>query len=112
MKVYERDSQKELEIYRHFNSYTTEYVGSTLVRTAFEFFDIETPTGHHPCIIHKPLGMSLAGLKGETRRKFAEDLPKLTLTHIFLALDFLRSKSRRHSYWYGPRPGIMLIWVS
>lgn len=97
MKVYERDStqaRRELEIYRHFNSITTEHVGSTLVRTALDNFNVRTPKGHHLCLIHKPLGMSLAGLRARTRaQKFPEDLLKPTLIHIFHALDFLHAEA-------------------
>ena len=98
MKVYERDSaqaQRELEVYRYFNSITTGHIGSTLVRTALDNFDIYTPNGHHICLIHKPLGMSLAGLRARAQaQKFPEDLLKLTLIHIFLALDFLHAEAR------------------
>lgn len=97
MKVYERDStqgRRELEVYRHFNSITTEHVGSTLVRTALDHFDVCTPKGHHLCLIHKPLGMSLAGLRARARaQKFPEDLLKPTLIHIFYALDFLHAEA-------------------
>lgn len=97
MKVYERNSmqaRRELEIYRHFNSMTTEHVGSMLVRTALDSFDICTPNGHHLCLIHKPLGMSLAGLRARARaQKFPEDLLKPTLIHIFYALDFLHAEA-------------------
>ena len=97
MKVCERDStqaRRELEIYRHFNSITTGHVGSRLVRTAFDNLDIGTPKGRYLCLIHKPLGMSLAGLRARTRaKKFPEDLLKPTLIHIFHALDFLHAEA-------------------
>jgi hypothetical protein len=97
MKVYERDSkqgQRELEVYRHFNSITTEHVGATLVRTVLDSFEIIQPKGRHLCLIHEPLGMSLAGLRARAReRKFPVDLLKSTLIHIFHSLDFLHSEA-------------------
>lgn len=97
MKVYERNStqaRRELEIYCHFNSITTEHVGSMLVRTALDNFDICTPEGPHLCLIHKPLGMSLAGVRARARaQKFPVDLLKPTLIHIFHALDFLHAEA-------------------
>lgn len=98
MKVYESDStqgRRELEVYRHLNSMTTAHVGCTLVRTALDNFDISTPKGNHLCLIHKPLGMSLAGLKGRAPgKRIPEELLKLTLIHIFHALDFLHTEAR------------------
>lgn len=73
---------------------TTDNVGSTLVRTALDSFDIIQPKGGYLCLIHKPLGMSLAGLRARAReRKFPVDLLKPTLIHIFHSLDFLHSKA-------------------
>ncbi|KKZ68099.1 hypothetical protein EMCG_06209 [[Emmonsia] crescens] len=98
MKVYERDStqaRRELDVYNQLNRMTTENVGSTLVRTALDHFEISTPKGHHLCLIHKPLGMSLLELRAKApSRKFPEDLLKPTLIHIFHALDFLHSEAR------------------
>jgi serine/threonine-protein kinase SRPK3 len=98
MKVYERDSaqgQRELDVYRHLNSMTTAHVGCTLVRTAHDNFHIRTSKGNHLCLIHAPLGMSLAGLRARAAgKKLSEELLKLTLIHIFHALDFLHSEAK------------------
>ena len=97
MKVCERNStqgQRELEVYHHFNSITTDNIGSSLVRTVLDSFNIIDTKGRYLCLIHKPLGMSLAGLRARAReRKFPEDLLKLTLIHIFHSLDFLHSEA-------------------
>ncbi|OJD22380.1 hypothetical protein ACJ73_06275, partial [Blastomyces percursus] len=44
VKVYERDStqaQRELHIFNQLNPIVTEHIGSTLVRTAMDNFDIQ-----------------------------------------------------------------------
>src|ERR1700743_1205660 len=95
MKVCERNStqgQRQLEVYRHFNYFASDNGGSTLVRTVLDSFEIIEPKGRYLCLIHKPLGMSLAELRARAReRKFPEDLLKPTLIHIFHSLDFLHS---------------------
>jgi hypothetical protein len=98
LKVCERDAPqatRELGIYRHFNMITTSHVGGLLVRTMLDDFEVAGSGGSHQSFVHEPLGMSLSGLRALCpSRKMPEPLLESTLTHIFLALDFLHAEAR------------------
>ncbi|KAI9678157.1 MAG: hypothetical protein M1817_006102 [Caeruleum heppii] len=98
LKVCERNATqatREVAVYRHLNTITTSHSGGTLVRTLLDAFEIVGSEGIHQCLVHEPLGMSLSGLRARCpSRKMPEHLLKLTLIHIFLALDFLHTEAR------------------
>ena len=98
LKVCERNATqatREVAVYRYLNTINTNHSGSTLVRTINDAFEVVGCEGSHQCLVHKPLGMSLSSLRARCpSRKMPEQLLKLTLTHIFLALDFLHTEAR------------------
>ena len=59
-----------------------------------DFFEVSWPHGHHACLVHQPLGMSLFQLMKQCPDKvFTEDLLKATILRIFLALDYLHTEA-------------------
>jgi len=98
IKIYERDSEqalREVRICRHIDSMTTAHIGSQLVRTSLDDFEVERPLGKNVCIVHTPLAMSLANLRAKIpSRTFDESLIKSSLYHLLLALDFLHTEAR------------------
>ncbi|KAI9842414.1 MAG: hypothetical protein M1837_007159 [Sclerophora amabilis] len=97
LKVCERNAtqaKREVAVYRYLNTINTKHSGSRLVRTIVDAFEISRCEGVYQCLVHKPLGMSLSGLRARCpSRKMPEQLLKLTLTHVFLALDFLHTEA-------------------
>jgi len=56
-------------------------------------FDITTDTGSHICMVHKPLGLRISDFQALVPGgKLPQDILKLTLKHILLALEFLHSE--------------------
>lgn len=65
-----------------------------LVRTALDSFQIGSPDGLYQCLIHPPLGISLFNLRNQlTAKVLPENILKLALMHILLALDFLHTEA-------------------
>lgn len=98
LKVCERDSvqtTREIEVYKSLNTITARHVGRSLVRSTLDTFEIRRTESTHQCLVHKPMGMSLSDLRElcESRR-FDEELLRMTLVHILLALDFLHTTAR------------------
>ncbi|KAL5328972.1 hypothetical protein ACEPPN_002481 [Leptodophora sp. 'Broadleaf-Isolate-01'] len=56
-------------------------------------FDITTATGSHICMVHKPLGLRISDFQALIPGgKLPQDILKLTLKHVLLALEFLHSE--------------------
>ena len=98
MKVYEHRSlqaSREGAVNEHLNAMTTSHIGSTLIRTELDTFEIIRPEACYRCFVYRPLGMSLATLRSHCpSRKFPIQLLKPTLIHILLALDFLHTEAK------------------
>jgi serine/threonine-protein kinase SRPK3 len=88
-----RQAARELEVYGRINSISTSHAGFKCVRTLLDTFNIDTATGSHICMVHKPLGLRISDFQelvpGE---RLPQEILKLTLKHVLLALDFLHSK--------------------
>ncbi|MCJ1398649.1 hypothetical protein MMC11_001850 [Xylographa trunciseda] len=97
IKVCERNSvqaRREVKVYQHLNAITSRHSGSRLVRTLLDAFEINSSDGNYQCLVHKPLGMSLSNLQARSPfQRLPENLLKLTLIHILLALDFLHTEA-------------------
>ncbi|GFF60705.1 protein kinase, putative [Aspergillus udagawae] len=97
LKVCERDSPegiREMEVYGHLKSVKTRHDGAMLVRSALDSFRIGSPKGNYQCLIHPPLGISLFDLRNQLAAKvLPENILKLTLLHLLLALDFLHTEA-------------------
>jgi len=58
-------------------------------------FDLHKNQQIYPCMVHKPLGISLAKFRTKVpKNKLPENILKLMLIHILLALDFLHAKAK------------------
>jgi non-specific serine/threonine protein kinase len=56
-------------------------------------FDITTATGSHICMVHKPLGLRMSDFQALIPGgKLPQDILKLALKHVLLALEFLHSE--------------------
>jgi hypothetical protein len=55
-------------------------------------FDITTATGNHICMVHRPLGLRIPEFQALIPGgKLSQDILKLTLKYVLLALEFLHS---------------------
>ena len=79
-------------MYRCLNAVKVRHPGTTLVRKMLDNFEIQDKDHIYPCIVHKPLGMSLAKFRSRVpNKKLPEHILKLTLIHILIALEFLHT---------------------
>ncbi|KFY83874.1 hypothetical protein V500_09834 [Pseudogymnoascus sp. VKM F-4518 (FW-2643)] len=97
VKVCRRESEqvtREIQAYKHLNTLTSSHSGALLIREMIDSFDISNAQGKYPCIVHKPLSMSLARLRSKCpNRRLPVNVLKPALVHILLALDFLHSEA-------------------
>ncbi|RAH58553.1 CDK4/6 [Aspergillus piperis CBS 112811] len=98
LKVFECNSteaQREISAYNHLNSLDVpDHAGAKLIRRALGSFQIASEKGTFECLIHPPLGMSMHGFRIQLRaRVLPENIVKLTLMHILLALDYLHMEA-------------------
>ena len=85
---------REIEAYRHLNTIKAKHAGASLVRTMLDSFNLHENQQIYPCIVHKLLGISLAKFRTKVpQNKLPENILKLTLIHILMALDFLHTKA-------------------
>ncbi|KAI9676668.1 MAG: hypothetical protein M1829_002986 [Trizodia sp. TS-e1964] len=86
--------KREIDAYRHLNTIKAKHTGASPVRTMLDSFDLLENQQIYPCIVHKPLGISLAKFWTKVKRnKLPENVLKLVLIHILIALDFLHAKA-------------------
>jgi serine/threonine-protein kinase SRPK3 len=98
LKIYVSGSSRtrELEIYDHLNRMeeTPDHPGKKCIRKLFGSFQVDGPNGNHLCLIHEPLGLSLAQIAEVCRgRKFSLEVLKPCLRQILIAVDFLHAKA-------------------
>jgi hypothetical protein len=48
---------REREVFAHLNSINSMHAGVRCVRTLLATFEIETKSGSHICLVHKPSGL-------------------------------------------------------
>lgn len=97
LKIYINCSKvhRELPIYNHINSLTSQYEGRNHIRRLLDFFDISGPHGKHTCLVHEALGMNLEELRDLVPdRMFAADLIRQSLRDILRGLYFLHEEAR------------------
>lgn len=97
LKVYvnDFDSPPELSILHHLRSIQSKDVGRQHVRQLRDSFTVEGPHGAHTCLVHDPLGMSLA----QVMRKLSSQLLEREVLRYFLrriigALGFLHEQAK------------------
>ncbi|RAK91960.1 kinase domain protein [Aspergillus costaricaensis CBS 115574] len=84
----------ELRIYDHLSMLKSFHIGGSYIRGLHDTFDITTPDGRYPCLVHPPMHMSLHDLRMlSSSRKLGEFLLKETLKCILQALDFLHTEA-------------------
>ncbi|KFZ16712.1 hypothetical protein V502_04955 [Pseudogymnoascus sp. VKM F-4520 (FW-2644)] len=68
VKVCRRESEqvtREIQAYKHLNTLTSSHSGALLIWGMIDSFNISNAQGKYPCIVHKPLSMSLAQLRSK-----------------------------------------------
>ena len=89
--------RRETEVYKHLRNVKSSHTGSMLVRHATDDFQLSSAdnTYSYQCLVHPPLAICLYELRRRTMEKaLPEDLLKLTLIHVLLALDFLHTEAK------------------
>ena len=94
LKVYIHDSKvlREVSIYAHINELQSKHEGRAYIRPLLDSFKVQGPHGEHMCLVHQPLGISLAELKRlAPGGLFGADLIRQTFRYVLTGLDFLHS---------------------
>ena len=86
---------RELVIHKHLSNIGTNHAGKQDIRSVLDAFEVSSPDGHrHTCLIHEPLGTSLRELMEVLPgRSLPEELLKIALRHVLIALDFLHTEA-------------------
>ncbi|KAE9404244.1 kinase-like protein [Gymnopus androsaceus JB14] len=98
LKVCERETasiRREMAAYDHLSTIMMRKEGALLIRELLDTFKLQGSQGEHHCFVHEPLGMSMETLRRLCPgHKLTEELLKLFLIHLFLALDFLHTDAK------------------
>lgn len=88
--------KREVEALNHINALPkSKHVGRTLIRPLLDHFEVRSEHATFQCLVHKPMAMTLAALRKKlSGDRFPENLLKLVLKHVLLALDFLHSEAQ------------------
>ncbi|KAI1382970.1 kinase domain protein [Hypoxylon trugodes] len=91
LKVYARGTRHEDE----FRMYERLSAGSRRVTTALDTFILPRPGGDHHCLVREPLWDSWGDIVlRNPANRFDDDLLKVNLKQLFLALDFLHTECK------------------
>ncbi len=96
LKVFTNDLQnrEEINIYTHLRSVQSQHPGRNCIRNALDTFTIQGPNGEHQCLVHEPmLENTQELLRRNPSHRFTEDLLKIYLQHLLLALDYLHTEA-------------------
>jgi len=96
LKVYVNSSKlhRELEIYRHIHTLSSDHDGRRCIRILLDSFEVDGPNGRHICLVHEPLGISFDELRTLTAEgMFDEDLVRQTFRHVLTGLEFLHKEA-------------------
>lgn len=81
-------------MYKRINAVKTNHPGRILVRKMLDNFEVKYQSLAYPCMIHRPLGLSLRHLRRELPNdKLPEDALKSFLKQILIALDYLHGEA-------------------
>jgi serine/threonine-protein kinase SRPK3 len=90
-----RQSLNEVQVLEHFESLPhSGHPGSKLVRRMLASFQLGGVTGPHTCIVHRPLSLSLRGIRNIAGGKIPGELLKSMVYGMLLGLDYLHSEAR------------------
>lgn len=93
-KYLQNDGQEtdEIAIYNHISQGNKSILGYRYVRTALDSFELVNRGGKHPCLVHEPLWDSIRTLlERRGRDRLTEDLLRVNLERLILALDYLHT---------------------
>ncbi|OJD23476.1 hypothetical protein ACJ73_05173 [Blastomyces percursus] len=80
-------------IYKYLNQGNPSHPGYAHVRTVLDVFTIPRPGGSHHCLVQKPMWESFRDLLYRNpNHRFTEDLLRVGLAQVFLALDYLHTE--------------------
>lgn len=97
LKVYTRNEsdQEEFQIYKYLKQGNTSHPGYAHVRTALDTFTIPHPRGDHHCLVQRPMWESFRDLLyRNSNHRFTEDLLKVGLMQVFVALNYLHTECK------------------
>ncbi|GKZ50127.1 hypothetical protein AbraIFM66951_002974 [Aspergillus brasiliensis] len=106
LKVHVRSKQSthlpEIRISKHLQALHAKakqkHIGEKYTRLVRDSFEIQGPHGIHPCILYQPSGMDICDyiqcLEGNA---LPEDLLRVTIRFILIALDYLHSANVIHT---------------
>jgi len=85
--------RREIAAYKHIDSASRSLPGSALVRRLLDSFELTGLADQHMCMIHEPLGVSIATFRDvhTPGRRLSEGFLKAVLVHVLQAVDFLHS---------------------
>lgn len=94
MKLFTNDEQnrEEIKIYKHLKTVQSKHPGRYCLRNASDSFALQGPKGEHQCLVHEPmLENTYELLSRNPTRRFTEDLLKVFLQRLLIALDYLHT---------------------
>ncbi|KAL2066503.1 hypothetical protein VTL71DRAFT_2574 [Oculimacula yallundae] len=94
VKIFTNDGQDtdEIAIYKHISQGNNSRLGYHYVRNALDSFELENRGDKHPCLVHEPLWDSIRTLLERSGRdRLTEDLLRVNLQRLLLALDYLHT---------------------
>ncbi|POR37663.1 Serine/threonine-protein kinase SRPK [Tolypocladium paradoxum] len=85
----------EFRTYETIDKANPSHPGHRHVRTALNMFTIDSPRGHHQCLVQRPMWDSWKDLlRRNPSRRFSEALLKGGLQHLLQALDYLHTECK------------------
>ena len=88
--------KREVEALNHINALPkSSHIGRVLIRPLLDHFELRSEHATFQCLVHKPMAMTLAALRRKLLGdRLPENLLKIALKHVLLALDFLHSEAQ------------------
>ncbi|KAI9043636.1 kinase domain protein [Aspergillus affinis] len=87
----------EIEIYNHLRTVQSDHAGLSCLRSLTDVFETHSPDGKslHTCLVHPPLGISLAQLTPLLPEgMMTTGMVRTTIRNVLAALDFLHTEAR------------------
>ncbi|OAG39067.1 hypothetical protein AYO21_06787 [Fonsecaea monophora] len=86
---------RELQFYEHVSALNSQHDGQAYIRGLLETFAVNGPAGHHLCLVHPPMHMTVQELQRKNpSRRLNEQILKWTLVNLFRALSFLHDEAK------------------
>jgi len=89
------DDYPEIKFYKHLISLNSQHNCSGYIRDIRDAFEIDGPKGHHLCLVHSPMHMTIHELRYMMpSRRLPDTLVKCILIHTLKALSFLHEEAQ------------------